>query len=64
MKAGNADGESNFAEYYPVWKSPTAIHTIHTDAYKSKTYYNLSGQKVDDKYKGLVIINGRKVIQK
>jgi len=64
MKAGNADGESNFTEYYPAWKSPTAIHTIRTDATKATTYYNLSGQKVDSSYKGIVINNGRKVMQK
>ena len=64
MKAGNADGESNYTEYYPAWKSPTAIHAIQTDANKSAVYYNLSGQKVNTTYKGLVICNGRKMIQK
>ena len=64
MKAGNADGESNFTEYYPTWKSPTAIHTLQTDTNKSDVYYNLSGQKVDASYKGIVIVNGRKVVIK
>ena len=59
MKAGNADGESNFTEYYPEWKSPTAIHVVHTDDNKSNAIYNLSGQRVGPGYKGLVIINGR-----
>jgi hypothetical protein len=64
MKAGNSDGDSNYIEYYPAWMSPTAIHTIQTDTNKSGIYYNLSGQKVDADYKGLVIINGRKVVIK
>ena len=64
MKAGNADGESNFTEYYPAWKSPTAIHTIKTDASNTSAFYNLSGQKVDSSYKGIVISNGRKMMQK
>ena len=64
MKAGNADGESNYTEYYPTWKSPTAIHTIWTNNNASCVSYNLSGQKVDANYKGIVIINGRKVLQK
>ena len=62
MKAGNADGESNFTEYYPAWKSPTAIHTIQTNATKPAVCYNLNGQKVGPAYKGLVIINGRKML--
>ena len=64
MKAGNADGDSNFTEYYPAWQSPTAIHTIQSDTNKSDVYYNLSGQKVDASYKGLVIVNGRKKVRK
>ena len=64
MKAGNADGESNFTEYYPAWQSPTAIHSIQSDTNKSGVYYNLSGQKVDASYKGLVIVNGRKKVRK
>jgi uncharacterized repeat protein (TIGR02543 family) len=34
--------------------------TIHTDA----PMYNLSGQRVSESYKGIVIVNGRKVIRK
>ena len=64
MKGGNALGERSFTEYYPAWNSPTAIHTIQSDANKSGVYYNLSGQKVDASYKGLVITNGRKEVRK
>lgn len=64
MKAGNADGESNYTEYYPTWKSPTAIHTVQTNTDKPGVCYNLAGQKVDNSYKGFVIANGRKVVMK
>lgn len=64
MKAGNADGDSNYTEYYPTWKSPTAIHTVQTNTDKPGVCYNLAGQKVDNSYKGFVIVNGRKVVIK
>ena len=64
MKAGNADGDSNYTEYYPTWKSPTAIHTVQTNTDKPGVCYNLAGQKVDNSYKGFVIANGRKVVMK
>jgi hypothetical protein len=34
--------------------------TIHTDA----PMYNMSGQRVSESYKGIVIVNGRKVVRK
>ena len=64
MKAGNADGESNFTEYYPTWQSPTAIRTVKTGTSNASVFYNLSGQMVDSSYKGIVISNGRKVVKK
>ena len=66
MKAGNADGESNYTEYWPAWKSPTAIHEIPTTKHLTPNiqFYNLAGQKVNANYKGFVICNGRKVVQK
>lgn len=63
MKTGNAGGDSNFTEYYPTWQSPTAIHTIKNDAKVSSVIYNLAGQKVNESYKGVVIKNGKKVVQ-
>ena len=42
MKAGNADGTSNFTEYYPTWKSPTTINSIKIDAGKSGVCFNLA----------------------
>ena len=66
MKAGNADGESNFTEYYPAWKSPTAINEITNTKHPTPNtwLYNLNGQKVDASYKGIVIANGHKVVMK
>ena len=62
MKQGNADAESAVEEYYPAYKTPTAIQTVKTQTLNNATY-NLSGQRVDASYKGLVIRNGKKFIQ-
>ena len=42
----------------------TAINTIEADKVQNGVIYNLAGQKVDKSYKGLVIKNGKKVINK
>lgn len=44
----------------------TGINTLTIDAQPTKddVYYNLSGQKVDGNYKGIVIKNGKKVLVK
>ena len=42
----------------------TAINTIEADKAQDGVIYNLAGQKVDKSYKGLVIKNGKKVINK
>ncbi len=34
------------------------------DAQNGKAFYNLSGQKVNDSYKGIVIVNGKKLVSK
>jgi len=43
---------------------PTGISTAKTAAEFNGAIYNIAGQKVDASYKGLVIKNGKKVIQK
>ncbi len=63
MKAGNADGTSNFTEYYPTWKSPTTINSIKIDAGKSGVCFNLAGQKVSDSYRGIIVENGKKIFR-
>lgn len=44
-------------------KDPSGIETLHRDAAAGNRYYNLSGQRVSEGYKGLVIVNGKKVIK-
>lgn len=63
MKAGNADGTSNFTEYYPAWKKPTAINSIKLDADQSSAIFNLAGQKVSDSYRGIIVENGKKIFR-
>jgi hypothetical protein len=63
MKAGNADGVSNFTEYYPAWKKPTAINSIKLDAGQSSAIFNLAGQKVSDSYRGIIVENGKKIFR-
>ena len=44
---------------------PTAINEINADAANGNgAIYNISGQRVDDNYKGIVIINGKKIMKK
>ena len=40
------------------------IKTVKTEKVNNGYIYNLSGQRVDESYKGLVIKNGQKLIQK
>ena len=43
----------------------TAINEINADPSNGKTaIYNISGQRVDDNYKGIIIINGKKMLKK
>lgn len=43
----------------------TAINEINADPSNGKTViYNISGQRVDDNYKGIIIINGKKMLRK
>ena len=53
MKAGNADGESNFEEYYPAYNSVTAINTVHTTAIVATEYYSLDGRRLEEPQKGI-----------
>ncbi len=44
--------------------TPTAINTAKVAAQQGGVRYNLAGQKVNDSYKGVVIMNGRKMVVK
>jgi hypothetical protein len=43
---------------------PTGISIVEAKKTQNNAIYNLAGQKVDNSYKGLVIMNGRKVVMK
>ena len=43
---------------------PDGIQTVKNNAAQSNIRYNLAGQKVDANYKGVVIMNGKKFMQK
>ncbi len=49
---------------YSLNGATTNINTIKTDADVNAPAYNLAGQKVEKNYKGVVIMNGKKMIQK
>ena len=40
----------------------TAIQGVHDDAWTDGKAYNLNGQRVDKSYKGVMIVNGKKVV--
>lgn len=42
----------------------TGIHTIEAASAANATMYNLAGQRVDKSYKGIVIVNGKKYLNK
>lgn len=66
MKLENAGAESSVDEYYPTVTKPTAgikSSFVHAAA-NNGLAYNLAGQRVCDSYKGIVIVNGRKMIRK
>lgn len=70
MKAGNADGESNYTEYYPAYKKPaTAIDGIRTTAILSTEYYSLDGRRLAEPQRGVNIrverlANGKSIATK
>lgn len=53
------------AKAYLFSDDPTGIDTLETTEKAAKQpMYNLAGQQVGDNYKGIVIVNGKKVIKK
>jgi len=63
MKQGMADGDNSFEEYWPQLGGGTGIFSVEesdTPATPSQAY-NMAGQRVGDSYKGIVIINGKKI---
>ena len=54
MKAGMADGESNYTEYWPAYKT-TGISTVRTSAIAATEYYDLNGRRLSEPQRGVNI---------
>jgi len=63
VKAERADAVTSFEEYFPTL-TPTAISEISVPSTSSSQNYSISGQRVDSSYRGIVIKNGKKYLQK
>ncbi|MBR6605710.1 MAG: hypothetical protein IKK92_07585, partial [Prevotella sp.] len=50
--------------YVDVMDAANGIEGINADNNKKGVIYNLSGQKVNSTYKGIVIMNGKKFLLK
>lgn len=58
------DGTFHISRIYLVPKATTAIDAVKTTQNENAPIYNLAGQRVSASYKGVVIQNGRKFINK
>ena len=54
MKAGMADGESNYTEHWPEYKT-TGISTVRTSAIAATEYYDLNGRRLTEPQRGINI---------
>ena len=57
---------ANSKEFFAFDNETTGISAVETTAAKAENgvAYSLSGQRVGDSYKGIVIINGKKIVRK
>lgn len=62
--AKNATGSRVSIVAYKVKGTSTGIDNVQSSKLNVQSYYNLAGQKVDASYKGVVIMNGKKVVIK
>ena len=62
--SADSDGNLTVTKVSLVKGGDTAVKTIKTVNAKSGAIYNLAGQKVSADYKGVAIVNGKKVILK
>ena len=68
MKAGMADGESNYTEYWPAYNT-TGITSLRTSAITTTEYYDLNGRRLAEPQRGVNIrvermVNGQVVTSK
>ena len=54
MKAGMADGESNYTEYWPAY-NPTGISQVRTSAITTTESYDLNGRRLAEPQRGVNI---------
>ena len=47
-----------------VFDEPTGIETVNNTPFINNTIYNLQGMKVDNNYKGVIVVNGKKFVNK
>jgi len=57
-------GSMNFYAFEFVGGDPTGIQTVKVAHQNANAIYNLAGQQVNDGFKGLVIMNGKKIVKK
>ena len=60
----NGDGNLTVTKVSLVKGGDTAVKSLKNNMVQDGAIYNLRGQRVDASYKGVVIINGKKVLQK
>ena len=60
----NGDGNLTVTKISLVQGGASSIQNIQTINRQSNVIYNLAGQKVDANYRGVVIVNGKKMLQK
>lgn len=58
------DGSAELYIYYNVEAVETGINQVSASKADNQTIYNLNGQRVDASYKGVVVKNGKKLLNK
>lgn len=52
-------------EFYPLFDlTDTGVESVAADSDESEIIYNLAGQRLNGKQKGIIIVNGKKVLNK
>ena len=64
LRINVSGGVCNIDNINFVCTEPTGINEVESDAATDSRVYNLMGAPVDDSYRGIVIINGKKVVRK
>ena len=62
--AGNDNYEAGEASYQIILSEATGISTLSHDQQDIDAYYTIQGVRVNKPYKGLYILNGKKVMIK